>query len=168
VFQKNYGGVNMKIKRFFSLFMVGTMLTTTVPITAFADNTVNIDNMVENNITVNDVTVSDSAISVLSKDISADFKVQCKWNNGFNGEITITNLTDKVIENWQIEMSFPHEIVNIWNAQIISYEDGIYNIKNAGGNNNVNISAHGSVTFGFIGTYDEIITEPKNVQLVGG
>ena len=84
------------------------------------------------------------------------------------GEITINNLSDKVIENWQIEMEFPQEITNIWNAEIVSNENKVYNIKNAGGNNAVNIPIGVSVTFGFTGTCEDEIISPQNVRLVTG
>lgn len=44
----------------------------------------------------------------------------------------------------------------------------MYNIKNAGGNNAVNIPIGGSVTFGFTGTYEDEIISPQNIRLVTG
>lgn len=134
----------MKIKKLVSVFMMGVMVASNTPVNAFAD-----DVRSASEVMGEDVTTSGNSIAVSDNSVSIDFNVTGKWNNGFNGEITVNNLTEKVIENWQIELSFPQEITNIWNAQIVSYEDGVYNIKNAGGNNNVNISAGGSVTFGF-------------------
>lgn len=62
-------------------------------------------------------------------------------------------------------MTFPHDIETLWNAKIESYEDGVYNIKNAGDNNNINIPVGGSITFGFTAKHDGEITEPSEIYL---
>ena len=153
----------MKFKRAFSLFMTGIMLSTVFPRNVFAEDIIH-----NSNSSVEDDTVSGSSISVTSNDIDVDFNLTGQWNGGFNGEIVITNTGDSKIENWQIEMTFPQEITNIWNAAIESHEGTVYNIRNAGGNNNVDIPIGESVTFGFSGTYTDEIVEPTNVKLITG
>lgn len=127
--------------------MAGLMLSSALPINVLADTS-----GIVNNLSAEDTATSEGAVSVSESKIDVDFDVTGQWEGGFNGEITITNLTDTMIENWQIEMEFPQEITNIWNAAIVSHEGMVYNIKNAGGNNSLNIPAGGSVTFGFTGT----------------
>ena len=151
----------MKFKRTLSLFMMGVMLSSSLPYNVFAEDTIT-----NSNNSLEDVTASGSSISVANSDIDVDFNITAQWSGGFNGEITVTNTGESKIENWQIEMTFPQEITNIWNARIDSVDNGVYNIKNAGGNNNVDIPVGGSVTFGFTGTYTDDIVAPTNVKLI--
>lgn len=153
----------MKFKKILGIIMTGIMLSANIPINAFADEALAVDAVLSE-----DSVTSESAVTVSDNNIRLDFSVISQWNGGFNGEITINNLSDKVIENWQIEMEFPHEITNIWNAVVVSNENTVYNIKNAGGNNAVNIPIGGSVTFGFTGTYEDEIISPQNIRLVTG
>ena len=151
----------MKLKKGLSILMMEVILSSSLPVNVLADNLGDI-----NNISAEDVTTSGSAISVLSNNIDVNFNITGQWDGGFNGEIIITNLTDKVIENWEIQMEFPHEIINIWNASIVSHEDLIYTIKNPGDNNNVNIPVNGSVAFGFSGIYEGEMVAPSNIELI--
>ena len=151
----------MKFKRTLSLFMMGVMLSSSVPFNVFAEDTA-----INNNNLTEDTTISGSSISVSNNDIDVDFNIIGQWNGGFNGEIILTNTSDKTIENWQIQMEFPQKITNIWNATIATHKGAIYTIKNPGNNNNVNIPANGSVSFGFSGEYTDEIIEPSNVSLI--
>ena len=150
----------MKKSKFLSMLMVCVMFLSNISVNVMADNA---DTYTE--ISTEDATTSGGALNVLSDDIDVEFNITGKWNYGFNGEITIINLTNKVIEDWQIEMTFPHEIETIWNAKVESYENGIYNIKNAGDNNNINIPVGGNITFGFKAKHDGEITEPSEIYL---
>ena len=150
----------MRFKKILSLFMMGVMFSANIPFNVFAEEITNDTTITE------DEFVSGSALAVSDSSIDVEFNITGQWEGGFNGEIKITNLTDVVIENWQIQMEFPQEITNIWNAAIESHEGTVYNIRNAGNNNNVNIPVGESITFGFSGTYEDSITSPTNVKLV--
>lgn len=150
----------MKFKRILSLFMMGVMFSANIPFNVFAEEVTNDTTITE------DELVSGSALNISDSDIDFEFNITGQWEGGFNGEIKITNLTDAVIENWQIQMEFPQEITNIWNAAIDSHEGTVYNIRNAGNNNNENIPVGESITFGFSGTYEDSITSPSSVKLV--
>ena len=150
----------MKFKKILSLFMMGVMFSANISFNVYAEEVTNDTTITE------DELVSGSALNVSDSDIDFEFNITGQWEGGFNGEIKITNLTNAVIENWQIQMEFPQEIINIWNAAIESHEGTVYNIRNAGNNNNVNIPVGESVTFGFSGTYEDSITSPSNVKLV--
>lgn len=151
----------MKFKKALSLFMTAILLSSSMPLNAFAED-ISAD---ENAIVAEDTTASGSALTVMSSDIDVEFNVTGQWSDGFTGEITVKNISDTLIEDWQIEMTFPHEIETLWNAKIESYEDGVYNIKNAGDNNNINIPVGGSITFGFKAKHDGEITEPSEIYL---
>lgn len=76
----------MKIKKLVSLFMVGVMLISSIPANVFAD-TVGL----ANGTLGDDIIASGSAVAVSNENISVDFNVMSKWDNGFNGEIIVNN-----------------------------------------------------------------------------
>lgn len=85
-----------KIKKRASLFMAGVMLSLSFSLNAFAENEINTPVSIEESV------ISGSAVSVANDNIDVVFAVTGKWENGFNGEITITNIGNTKIENWQI------------------------------------------------------------------
>ena len=101
-----------------------------------------------------------------ANNIEVTFNVTSKWDTAFNANITITNISDKVIDNWAIQFDMPYEITNIWNGAISSYNEGTYVIKNAG--HNQDISPGSSVSFGFsANTTDENIVYPDRYAIIG-
>lgn len=150
------------MKKIISLLMATIMLVSCINVSVYANS----QELGEEAEIVKDIALSGSTVVAEDSTIAVDFNVTDQWEGAFNGSITIKNVSDDIIENWQIQFEFPHIIVDIWNAQIVSYENGIYNIKNAGGNNNVNIPVGGSVNFGFIANYEAEISKPENVKLI--
>lgn len=99
------------------------------------------------------------------REVNGFCRVVSQWENAFNGEITLTNNSDEVIHNWVVDFYMPHEIVQIWNGVVSSYKDGVYTVKNAGYNWNINPGER--VTFGFIANLDSVaITKPTAFYLV--
>lgn len=88
------------------------------------------------------------------------FRVVSHWNTGFDAEITLTNTTDDVIRNWVVAFDLPYEIVDMWNGVILSYDNGVYIVNNAGYNWNINPGE--SVVIGFNANAEtETIIEPS-------
>ena len=82
-----------------------------------------------------------------------EYEVTCKeysrWNgNVVNGEITIKNLSDNVIDDWKLELETNIKIQQVWNAKVEESEENYLYLNNA--NYNASIPANGSVSFGFI------------------
>ena len=93
------------------------------------------------------------------------FRVLDHWNTGFNGEITLTNVTGEVIHDWEVAFDLPYEISGMWNGVVVSHENGVYTVRNAG--YNWDIQPGGSVTFGFCAIAEtETVTEPMGYALV--
>lgn len=90
-------------------------------------------------------------------------KVVSYWKSGYNGEIKITNISDRVIEDWVLEFDYNSNITSIWNGEILSHEEDHYIIKNVG--YNANILPGASVSFGYRGTYENVNEEPTNFKL---
>ncbi len=95
--------------------------------------------------------IEDSAL--VSKELEADpssYEVafsKSEWSYGYNGEITVANTSDDVLEGWKVEFDLADEITGIWNANIVSHEGQHYLIENAGYNDA--IATHSGVSFGF-------------------
>lgn len=52
-----------------------------------------------------------------NNEFSAAFRITNDWGTGFNGEIKITNNSDKPIEYWTLEFDFDRTIQNFWDAR---------------------------------------------------
>lgn len=94
-------------------------------------------------------------------DYSVDYTVVNDWGSGFQADITITNNTEKVLEDWVLEFDYDRDITNIWNGVMESHEDSHYVIKNAG--YNANIKEGKSVTIGFSGEKGTLLDIPDNI-----
>ena len=69
------------------------------------------------------------------------------WATGFNGDMKIKNTGTTAINGWTMEFDMNANIVNIWNAVIVSHVGTRYVIKNADWNGT--IAAGAEVSFGF-------------------
>lgn len=74
------------------------------------------------------------------------------WNGGYNANIRIENIGDSAIENWYLGFDWENVISDIWNAEVDSFENDQYMIKNVGWNRD--IAAGESAEFGFSGQED--------------
>lgn len=79
--------------------------------------------------------------------VNINYNTDYSWEKGYNGRINITNNMDKDIEDWVIEFDLKDEIVNIWDANIISHIQNHYVIGCP--NSKQNIKVGETVTVGF-------------------
>lgn len=101
--------------------------------------------------------------SVTVQSYSAEFILYSDWGSGCNGAIILSNLTDESIHNWQLEFDYNREIVNISNAEIVSYEQGHYVIKNA--EYNADIAGNTSVHIGIVAGEGAADERPENFTM---
>lgn len=80
------------------------------------------------------------------------------WDGGYQGEIIITNLSNNVIEDWNLMFEMNTEICQIWNATIDSHENELYIISNNNWNANINVGQN--VCFGYVASYQDTIVLP--------
>lgn len=92
------------------------------------------------------------------------FNVSSAWNGGLNGEIIISNLQEEDIEDWTLEFVYDGEIINIWNAEIVSHEGNQYVIKNLGWNKT--LEGNSSITIGFTANSEDVTMEPHHYNLL--
>lgn len=69
------------------------------------------------------------------------------WGTGFTGNITIKNTGTTALKGWTMEFDLKANIVNIWNAVIVSHVGTRYVIRSADWNGT--IAAGGQISFGF-------------------
>jgi cellulase/cellobiase CelA1 len=69
------------------------------------------------------------------------------WGTGFNGDLKIKNTGTAAISGWTMEFDMKANIVNIWNAVIVSRVGTRYVIKNAAWNGT--LAAGAEISFGF-------------------
>lgn len=98
-----------------------------------------------------------------TEDYTISYQLDNDWGEGFTGTISITNNTDITLEDWALEFDFDRTIINIWNGVIASHDGSHYLIQNDG--NNSNISAGGSISFGFSGEDGQKENEPYGYLL---
>lgn len=100
-------------------------------------------------------TVNRICIRVEEENYKLEYTEYSNWDDKVNGKITITNTSDKRIEDWSLMLDGDFQIESIWNAAITeSFEEEdeqdtyYYDLENAVYNQN--IEAGQSVEFGFI------------------
>ncbi|MDD4295468.1 MAG: cellulose binding domain-containing protein [Ruminiclostridium sp.] len=91
------------------------------------------------------------------------FKVTNDWGKAFNGELKIKNISNEIIEDWQLEFDFAHDIERFWTAEILQHSENHYRIKNAGYNSN--IKPNEEIILGFSGNPGNVNVKPENYIL---
>lgn len=86
------------------------------------------------------------------------------WNGGYNADIKIENTTDTVKENWYLGFEYDDVITNIWNAEIVTNENGYYVIKNAIWNQDIAPKSY--VQFG-ISSNEDFKAFPAEINILG-
>lgn len=81
--------------------------------------------------------MSQTCIKV-EKDYKIEYNIINEWENGLNGQISITNNSDKSIEDWRLLFNSNLKIDRFWTAEISHKEDTKYYIQNMGYNSNIN------------------------------
>lgn len=92
--------------------------------------------------------------------LEVSYEITSKWNNHYNVNVTLKNVSGELIDDWEIYFDFKDKIENIWNAKIVEIEDGeSVVIHNAGWNQDIPIEE--SVTFGMTVNYEGNIEFPQ-------
>lgn len=82
-----------------------------------------------------------------ARDVVVTPTVSQSWTGGFLDNVTVTNNGDQTLSQWEVEMTTPSAVTNLWNAVTLSHSGNTYLLGNAAYNGT--IAAHGSVSFGF-------------------
>ncbi len=54
-----------------------------------------------------------------TRTVKADYAVRGKWKDGFNAELTITNLSSEPLEGWTVQLQMPPgvSVLSAWSAE---------------------------------------------------
>lgn len=98
-----------------------------------------------------------------NESINVSYSQVENWGSGFQGQINITNNGDTNLDSWDLEFDLPNEITTIWDAKIVSKDNGSYTIEHESWNRE--IKAGETITVGFIGSGDS--NTPQNFDIEG-
>ncbi len=98
-------------------------------------------------------------------EIELSYQVTSQWEEHCNVDVTLKNVTDERIDNWEIYLPANYEIENIWNAKITDEIDGEYTIHNAEWNQDIEVD--GTVSFGMTVKTSEEVEFPEYVDTTG-
>lgn len=79
-------------------------------------------------------------------------RITNRWEDHYNAEVDITNVSDELIRNWSLIFKFTEEIEQIWNGEVSVQEGDNYIIRNGGWNSDIKPGE--TATFGMIVKYD--------------
>ncbi len=85
--------------------------------------------------------------TVPETDYEITYQVINTWETGHTGEVCIRNVSERTIEDWYVSFDCNHEISDLWNGVVVSWENGRYLIKNS--DYNQNIKPGEEICFGF-------------------
>jgi endoglucanase len=93
------------------------------------------------------------------------YEVTGQWTGGFQGNVTITNLGDR-INGWTLAWTFPagQAVTQAWNA-VVTTSGPVTTAVNA--SYNPAIETNGNVSFGFLGSWSGSNTNPSSFALNG-
>lgn len=114
--------------------------------------------------TPTNVSFIDGKAEADKEDYTITYKILSSWDSGFNGEISITNNTNKAIENWTLEFDFDKSISNFWTAKIVSHTGNHYIIKHDTWNSI--IKPNETIKLGFEGKTEAGNSKPINYKLI--
>ena len=114
-----------------SLLLIALLILGLIPSSAYATGTTT--DLVEKEYTSEGCTIT--------------YRETSTWGNYVNADVIIENTTDSDKSLWQLELVYGGTIDSIWNADIVSSDNGTYVI--AAKTYNTTIAAGQSVSFGF-------------------
>ncbi len=101
--------------------------------------------------------------AMFDDEIKATFRVTSQWDSHYNVDVTVKNVSEEKIDNWEIGWVHADNVENIWNAKVEVHEENDYIIRNADWNQD--IPKDGEVTFGMTVSYKDEIHVPEDVYL---
>ena len=94
--------------------------------------------------------------------MNVSYRTDATWTGGYNGSLTITNNSGRMIDDWGMVFDMNANIAGFWNASITKVENGQYTIKNSGWNGK--LAPGQSVTVGFTVTGNTVVS-PSNFRV---
>ncbi len=98
-----------------------------------------------------------------NESINVNYSQIKDWGSGFQGQINITNNGDTNLDSWDLEFDLSSEITTIWDAEIVSKDNGRYTIEHESWNRE--IKAGETITVGFVSNGSS--NNPQNFDIEG-
>lgn len=110
---------------------------------------VTIENFTVNAVILDDDTDAPAEPPVPENDdpITVSTIITNDWGSGFTASIELNNDDVEEIDDWTIQITMPYDILNIWDAEIVSHIGDTYFIRGATWNDDIGIGDE--VSFGF-------------------
>ncbi len=89
--------------------------------------------------------------------------VPAYWENAYNVQLKITNISEEIIHNWAFVMETADDIVNLYNAVELSNKEGVRLIKNVGYNQDIPVG--GTIEVGYTASYEKNADVPSGFAL---
>jgi cellulase/cellobiase CelA1 len=96
--------------------------------------------------------------------LKAGYAVRGKWKDGFNAEVTVTNLSGQPIEGWTVQLELPGtvDVTSTWGAKI-DQKAGVLTMRSQAWN--TYLEPGGSMRMGF--EAKGAAAEPKSCRING-
>lgn len=90
----------------------------------------------------------DSAAPATVRTLKAGYAVRGKWKDGFNAEVTVTNLGSQPVEGWMVQLQLPAavDLTSAWGAKV-EQQAGRLTLRSQPWN--TYLEAGGSIRMGF-------------------
>ena len=99
---------------------------------------------------------------VPSGDISYNYKIVNDWGNGFQGEITVKNNSNKTYSGWTLSFNYNSSIINLWGAELVSQTGNKVIVKNPSWN--TEFAPQDEITIGFVANLGSDKEAPTNYE----
>lgn len=91
--------------------------------------------------------LEESTVLVDEGDYNISYEIINDWEQGYIGQIKVTNLSDSPIRDWKLSFSLDNNITNIWNAINVSTQNGNYEL--IGSDSHESLCAGETIDIGF-------------------
>lgn len=108
------------IKRMLASLLTLAMCVSTTGVAAYAEETVVTDKVTAESSWDGVTTVN----NYTGENFNVVFSLANYWDGGYNANIKVENTGSSVIENWYLSFALDNSFSSIWNAEVVSNENG--------------------------------------------
>ena len=100
--------------------------------------------------------------------VVADYTQLAFWGGGAQGGVVLENQGSATVENWTATFDFGGTIASIWDAEIVSRENGGYTVQGPAWN--PSLEPGEKISFGFVATaaHPNLLAAPASIAVNGG
>ncbi len=91
--------------------------------------------------------LEDRVVPTVDTNPAVAYQVVNSWNNGLQGQITVTNDQTSAMNGWQLTFNYTGSINDVWNAQIVSHQGNQYVLSGLNWDSNVSVGGNQAIGF---------------------